>query len=125
MSSERRPASRRLCVSTALAVFAALAAIALAGCNELFAKSPGERLWRKHCAECHGLDGSGNTPGYLGEVYADLLDNTWRTATPDRGSIDALVREGVFGKMPAFDQLSREEMRDLLDYLGELRGERF
>lgn len=88
-------------------------------------QEPGERLWRKHCAQCHGLDGSGNTPSYLGEVYADLLDNTWHTAAPDRGSLDAVVREGVFGKMPAFDHLSRDEMRDLLDYLAELRGERF
>ncbi len=125
MTVERRSIGGSLSPSTALAVLAAVLAIALAGCDEFLAKSPGERLWRKHCAECHGLDGSGNTPGYLGEVYADLIDNTWRTAAPDRGSLEAVVREGVFGKMPAFDKLSREEMRELLDYLAKLRGESF
>lgn len=109
--------------ATALAVGAALAAVLAAGCDGLLAKSPGERLWREHCAECHGLDGRGNTPRYMGNSYADLIDDSWRTGSGDRGSIEAVVREGVFGEMPAFDQLSREEMRQLLDYLAGLRGE--
>lgn len=110
--------------AVALTVGAALAAVFATGCDELLAKSPGERLWREHCSECHGLDGRGNTPRYMGNNYADLVDDGWRSGSGDRGSIEAVVREGVFGEMPAFDQLSREEMRQLLDYLASLRGEK-
>jgi len=106
-----------------LASGAAFVAILLVGCDEMLARSPGERLWRKHCAECHGLDGRGNTPRFMGNNYADLLDDSWRSGTGDRGSLEAVVREGVFGQMPAFDQLTRQEMRDLLDYLAGMRGE--
>jgi len=109
--------------SAALAAAAALTAVVLTGCDELLASSPGEKLWRRHCAECHGLDGAGNTPRYMGNSWADLTDNNWRVGNGDRGSIEAVVREGVFGEMPAFDQLTREEMRELIDYLGSLRGE--
>jgi len=110
--------------TAALAIAATLAAVLLTGCDEWLAKSPGEKLWRRHCAECHGLDGAGNTPRYMGNSYADLTDDSWRVGNGDRGSLEAVVREGVFGEMPAFDQLSREEMRDLLDYLASLRGEK-
>jgi mono/diheme cytochrome c family protein len=95
----------------------------LAGCGFAPGASPGERLWRKHCADCHGLDGAGNTPRYMGNPYADLRDDAWRTAG-DRGSIEQVVREGVFGQMPANDKLTAEELRRVIDYLFELRGER-
>lgn len=109
----------------ALAAGAAGLAATLSACEGLFARDPGERLWRRHCAECHGLDAAGNTPRYMGNAYADLTDSSWRTAAPDRGSLEAVVREGVFGQMPAFDQLSREELDLLLDHLATLRGESY
>jgi len=34
-----------------------------------------------------------------------------------------VIREGVFGKMPANPDLTVEEMRDLLAHLRQLRGE--
>ena len=94
----------------------------LAGCVAPGA-SPGERLWRKHCADCHGLDGAGNTPRYMGNPYADLVDDTWKEGG-DRGSIEQVVREGIFGQMPANDKLTAAELRAVIDYLFELRGER-
>lgn len=110
---------RRLLPALALAP----ALLALTGCDELFARTPGEKLWRRHCADCHGIDASGNTPRYMGELYADLRDGTWKNGG-DRGSIENVVREGIFAKMPANEKLTAEEMRLLLDYLFELRGER-
>jgi mono/diheme cytochrome c family protein len=106
----------------ALLTLSALATLALAACGDLMPRSPGERLWRKRCAECHGLDASGNTPRYMGDPDADLLDDSWK-AGGDRASIEQVVREGVFGEMPANDQLTAEEMRQLIDYLYSLRGE--
>ena len=97
-------------------------ALALAACDGLAARTPGEKTWRQRCAECHGLDGAGNTPRYMGDPYANLIDNGWRTGG-DRYTIENVVREGVFGKMPAADDLTAEEMRELLAHLARLRGE--
>lgn len=83
-------------------------------------RSPGEKVWRKHCAECHGLDGSGNTPGYMGETYADLTDNLWRAGGND-GAMELVVTKGVFGKMPPTN-LTPGELRAVIAYIHELRG---
>jgi mono/diheme cytochrome c family protein len=95
----------------------------LAGCEAFSPRPLGEKLWRSRCAECHGIDGAGNTPRFMGNPYADLRDGSWKYGG-DRGSVETIVREGVFGQMPAFDTLTAEEMRALLDYLYQLRGER-
>jgi mono/diheme cytochrome c family protein len=121
------PRRSRLPLAFAVGLAGAFAAmLSLAGCNQLFPhRSPGEVLYRKHCAECHGMDARGNTPRYMGNPYADLRDNTWRTASADEGPIQALIESGVFGEMPAFgDRLSSEEIRQVTYYLKVLRGER-
>ncbi len=94
----------------------------LVACDLFTPESEGERLWRKDCADCHGLDAAGNTPRYMGSEYADLRDDAWRTSG-DRETIENVVREGVFGSMPAHDELTAEQMRALIDYLYKLRGE--
>jgi mono/diheme cytochrome c family protein len=91
----------------------------VAGCEK---RSEGEKLWRKLCADCHGLDGAGNTPRYMGTQGADLRDDNWKFGS-DRGSVETVVREGVFGSMPGNDQLTNVQMRALLDYFYSLRGE--
>lgn len=107
---------------TALFVALLVVAVAVAGCDLIVERSPGETLWRKHCAECHGIGGAGNTPRYMGKVYADLLDDTWRTSG-DSIALTDTIRGGVFGEMPAFDQLSEDEIKLLVTYIRELRGE--
>jgi mono/diheme cytochrome c family protein len=97
-------------------------ALATSGCGLLESKDPGERIFRRLCASCHGLDGRGNTARYMSEEWADISDSSWRNYGDD-GSLETIIREGVFGKMPARNELSREEMRALLDYLRKLRGE--
>lgn len=121
--------SRRTRLPFAFAVCLAVSmagVLALSGCHDLFPKrSPGEKLYRKHCAECHGVDARGNTPRFMGNAYADLRDDTWRTAAATDGAIGAVIEAGVFGQMPAFaDQLSAEEIRQVAYYLQVLRGER-
>ena len=101
------------------------ASLASTGCHELFPqRSEGEKLYRKLCAECHGLDGRGNVPRYMGNNAADLIDDTWKTGG-DPGSIEYVVREGVFGQMPANPDLTRAEMKALLEHLRNLRGETY
>lgn len=94
----------------------------LVACDMFRPMSEGERLWRKDCADCHGIDGAGNTPRYMGEPYADLRDDAWRTSG-DRETIENVVREGIFGSMPAHDELTPQQMKALIDYLYKLRGE--
>jgi cytochrome c oxidase cbb3-type subunit 3 len=101
-----------------LAFFALLAS----GCGLLEPKDPGERVYRRLCSSCHGVDGRGNTARYMSNEWADLTDASWK-GYGDDGTIETTVREGIFGKMPAHDELTRDEMRALLGYLRELRGE--
>jgi mono/diheme cytochrome c family protein len=107
--------------SAPLVLFVA-AALAAGACG-LGSRTPGEKLWRKRCAGCHGLDARGNTPGYMGDARADLGDDTWYGYGSDDAAIEAVTREGVFGKMPANDDLTAAEMRDLIGHLRWLRGE--
>lgn len=99
--------------------------VALAGCDALPfpRRSQGEKVWRKHCANCHGINGSGDTPAFMGEQYADLRDDVWRAGGND-GAMELVIRDGVFGKMPAFPQLTEEEVRDVIGHIHVLRGER-
>ena len=100
-----------------------LALVAAMGCDLLVHRSEGEKLWRKLCVECHGVDGSGNTPRYMGNPWADLRDDAWKTDS-DRATVESVVRQGVFGQMPAHDELTAAQMKALLDYFYALRGER-
>ncbi len=98
-------------------------AIVASGCHELRSRSPEEKLWRKYCADCHGLDGRGNTPRYMGNPAADLTDEYWKNFSGNRYGWEQAIREGVPGAMPPNDQLSNEEIKLLVRYLAELRGE--
>lgn len=100
-------------------------AVVLAGCDSLPfpRRSQGEKVWRKHCAMCHGINASGDTPGYMGEPYADLRDEIWRAGGND-GAMQSVIEKGVFGKMPGYPQLTPEEVRAVIDHIHVLRGER-
>ncbi len=108
----------------ALALAGAGLALVFVGCGALERRTPGERIWRAECAHCHGLDAAGNTPRFMGNPWADLTDDRWKSYGGDRSGLDMSIRQGSFPDMPAFDQLTAEEMRSLLDHLAELRGEK-
>lgn len=100
-----------------------MAALALTGCDRLAGRTAGERIWRAECAHCHGIDGAGNTPRFMGNVWADLTDDRWKEFGGDRSGLEMSIRAGTAADMPAFDQLTAEEMRALLDHIARLRGE--
>lgn len=109
-------------VTAALAVGIAC----FSGCQQvelLLADSEGERLWIKHCNRCHGYDGAGNTPQTIGNPRADLTDDYW-VFGGDRAAMERAIRTGVFGEMPAFEDLSPDELKALVLHIQELRGER-
>jgi mono/diheme cytochrome c family protein len=108
-------------VRTALAALTAFAAFLAAACSG--GKTPGERLWRARCAECHGLDARGNTPRFMGNDRADLTDDNWYAYGGDDAGLEAVIREGVFAQMPANADLTSTEMRALIGHLRSLRGE--
>ena len=112
---------RRL-LAPAAVVLVVAGGVLLAGCDLLPKRSPGETLWRQRCSECHGLDASGNTPRYMGDYKADLRDDTWSHGS-DPGSWAVVIKDGVFGSMPANPDLSREQINALVQYLRQLRGE--
>ena len=118
---ESPPRARRIPVAALLPV--ALALAATLACDAFPHRTEGEQLWRKRCSSCHGLDARGNTPQYMGNVNADLTDESWVGGSDD-GSIETVIREGVFAQMPANNDLTREQMRALLGHLRLLRGER-
>ena len=123
MTADRRPGRRAAQLVASTVAIVAVLGVTLAGCDTLFPKrSEGEKLWRDRCAQCHGVDGKGNTPQYMGNYKADLTDDSWSHGA-EPGSWAVVIRQGVFGTMPANPDLSREQVQALVQYMRELRGE--
>jgi len=96
----------------------------LGACSELFPKrTPGEKLYRKHCADCHGVDGSGHTVRSMGDPNANLLDERWRHAG-DAAGMETVINQALVFEHPTFDELGREEVKQIVDHVFYLRGER-
>ena len=100
---------------TTLALGAALAA----GCAG--PKDPGERVWKKKCAACHGSDGAGRTRFAENRPFADLTDGKWRHG-PGREPIRKLVADGdPRSTMPPFEgTLTPDEIDAVVDHVLEL-----
>jgi cbb3-type cytochrome c oxidase subunit III len=116
------PTIARLPRLGAIAAALVIAAGPLAGCEKLFPhRTQGEELYREHCADCHGLDGRGNTVRDMGQAFADLTDDNWKNGGDDT-SIGNSIREGSFGLMPAFqEKLDDQQIQALVGYIRVLR----
>ena len=115
-------ARRRAGRLVAATLLACLAGVLLGGCSKLFPhRAPGEQLYVDNCADCHGLDGRGNTAREMGQPYADLTDDVWKFGGDDTSMANA-IREGSFGLMPGFQQqLNDQQIQELITYLHLLR----
>lgn len=97
--------------------------VLLGGCSELFPKrTPGEKLYRKHCSDCHGVDGGGHTVRSMGNPDANLLDQRWRHAGDPTG-METVILDSLVFEHPTFDSLSSKEVRQIVDHVLKLRGE--
>lgn len=72
----------------ALVLFSAV----LAACAD--SRDPGQRIWARRCAACHGKAGDGRTTFARNRPFADLTDGRWRQGS-DATSIRRSVAEGV------------------------------
>jgi len=74
----------------------------------------GEKLYRQHCAECHGDDALGN-----GRRAADLRAPAVQRATP--GQLAWLLRNGnLWNGMPSWSGLPEERRWQIVSYLKSL-----
>ncbi len=102
----------------------AILVLSLGGCSELFPKrTPGEKLYRKHCADCHGIDGGGHTIRTMGDPDANLLDDRWKYPG-DASGMETVILQALVFEHPTFDKFSREEVKQIVDHVFSLRGER-
>jgi ubiquinol-cytochrome c reductase cytochrome c subunit len=72
----------------------------------------GAALFSARCVSCHGSRGEGRGP------YPALKDNP---AVGDIAAVESLILQGR-GGMPAYPELSPEDLADLVAYLGVLAG---
>ncbi len=111
---------QRTCVSVTLplAVF-----FFLVSCDAFApGRSPGEKLYRNHCANCHGVKGDGQTVRYMGNTWANLTDDYWKHGG-DRSSLEHTLRTEVVFKHPPFG-LSTQEIRQVVDHVVQLRSKK-
>lgn len=94
----------------------ALGATLSAGCAG--PKDPGERVWKRKCAACHGNDGAGRTRFAENRPFADLTDGRWRHG-PGREPIRKLVADGdPRSTMPPFEgTLTPAEIDAVVDHV--------
>jgi mono/diheme cytochrome c family protein len=90
-----------------------------AGCTP--GGTPGERLYRRHCDSCHGVDGSGGML-YLADEGANLLDETWKYGG-ERSDLEYSLMNDDVTKHKSWD-FTPQERRELVDHILFLRGER-
>ncbi|MBI4486435.1 MAG: cytochrome c [Acidobacteria bacterium] len=82
-------------------------------------RARGGRLFREHCALCHGQRGDGRGPRREGLTQAprDFTNAAWRTSTSPRRVFYA-IREGIpHSSMPGWKALTEQDAWDLTAYL--------
>jgi len=77
--------------------------------------SSGQATFKSKCALCHGVDGGGNTP--LGKQLqaADLRSNKVQKLSDEK--LRQIIHDGQANMPPFADQLSTEEINQVLKYV--------
>ena len=113
---------RKLCLVTHLCA-ASVLILSVLSCDSVMPKrSPGEKLFRKHCTSCHGINAEGHTVKYMGNENADLLDDSWEYGG-DPHSLEDVIESNRVTQHPSYDKLSSQQVRQIVDHLLYLRGE--
>jgi mono/diheme cytochrome c family protein len=82
------------------------------------AGSKAASLYRRHCQQCHGADGTGAGARGTGIAYIPNFAHTaWHRKRQD-GQLLSSILDGKGSHMPAFDgKLSRQEAQHLVSYV--------
>jgi mono/diheme cytochrome c family protein len=101
----------------------AAALLALAGgagaCGPPTSGKPVAELWREHCAQCHGAEGTGH-PGWKGTDPKVDLTVSELARRDARGQVFQRIAYG-YGTMPGFaHKLERGDLEMLTQYVFEL-----
>ena len=117
--------SFRVCSSRSVSLLLVGALLFIIGCGDLLAKrSTGESLYRKNCADCHGLDGKGHTIRYMGNQNANLTDSSWKYGGGDSVAIQNVLLQGLVERHPSsLQRLQPHEVKAIAGWVLELRGE--
>lgn len=99
--------------------------VTTAFCLPLFASAfsmdaaPASRLFRRHCASCHGHDGKGQTSKGKFSHARDLSDAEWQADVSDERIFNSIMNgRNVRGNMPAFsDKLNEREVNSLVTFV--------
>lgn len=78
----------------------------------------GKKLYKRHCASCHGPNAKGDGGMSLsGGTPSDLTDEQWDYGATD-GEIFVAIRDGVSADMLAYkDKLSEKEIWQVVHFL--------
>jgi len=87
---------------------------------------PGEPVYIKYCAQCHGDEGDGQ--GYAHDFVLprprDFTTGVFKFRSTENGylptveDLTRVVREGIHGtSMPAFAHIGEQEIKDVVDYI--------
>ena len=98
-----------------------LSIVLFAASRAFAADVDGKAVYAKHCTNCHGQDGLGQTPAGKALKAVSLVDPKWTTsdALP---KIEAAIRDGV-PRMPAMKaKLTPEEIAAVARYTQQLAG---
>jgi cytochrome c oxidase cbb3-type subunit 3 len=74
--------------------------------------SAGKRMFERHCALCHGIDGKGGR--------GPSLNHTKLFHAPDDAALKSLIFEGIFPEMPEGWFFSEEEISNIAAYVRSL-----
>jgi cbb3-type cytochrome c oxidase subunit III len=89
--------------------------------NDAATLEAGQKLYRRHCASCHGPQAKGDGGMSLsGGTPSDLTDDQWDYGATD-GEIFVAIRDGVSADMLAYkDKLSEKEIWQVVHFLRSL-----
>ena len=85
----------------------------------------GRKLYRRHCASCHGATGKGDGGQALsGGEPSDLTDDAWDTGSTD-GEIFVVIRDGLSADMLGYkDKLKDAEMWQVVVFVRTLAAKK-
>jgi len=103
-----------------------LTALALSAGVSIAAAAPAAENWENNCTKCHGADGKGQTKAGKKLNLKDYTDAKVQAEMKDDAMAKAIT-DGITAdgkeKMKAFkDELSADEIKDLVAYVRKFKG---